>query len=108
MIFLPCLQFGNGKTIDGNGEESSDRRDPNSLGDSLQQPEVQVVLVAVEEALVVGEDQVPGVVTPVDDVGQLYAVGVTAVGAVSEVRAHIFPPGPEPAAAPIQAVVNLK
>lgn len=41
---------------------------PNLLFDSRQQPEVQVVLITVKESLVVGEDQVSGVVAPVDDV----------------------------------------
>lgn len=78
------------------------------LFDSLQQPEVQVVLVAVEEPLVVGEDQVSGVVTPVDDGGQLYVVLVPAFGAMAELHAHVLPPGPESTAARIQAVVNLE
>lgn len=82
--------------------------DPNLLLDSFQEPEVQVVLIAVEEALVVGEDQVPWVVTPVDDVRQLYVVLVPAIGVVAEFHTHIHPPGPEPTAALIQPVVNLK
>ena len=50
--------------------------DPNLLFDSFQEPEVQVVLIAVEEPLVDGEDQVSGVLIPVDDVCQLYVVWV--------------------------------
>lgn len=53
------------------------------LLNSLQQPEVQVVLVAVKEPLVVSEHQVSGVIIPVDDVCQLYVVRVPTCSMVA-------------------------
>lgn len=82
--------------------------DPNLLFDSFQEPEVQVVLIAVEEPLVVGEDQVSGVVILVDDVCQLYVVWVPTLSVVAEFHTHILLPGPESTATLIQTVVNLK
>lgn len=82
--------------------------DPNSLFDSLQEPEVQVVLVAVEEALVAGEDQVSGVVAPVDDVGQLDVVLVPTPGVQPERHTLILLTRPEAAAALIQTTVDLE
>lgn len=74
-----------------------------SLLDSLEDPEVQVVLVAVEEAAVVAEDQPPGVAAPLDVV-QLNVVLVPTVTLIT----HIFPSGPESTAALVQTAVNLK
>lgn len=81
--------------------------DPNLLFDSFQEPEVQVVLVAVEEPLVVGEDQVSGVVAPVD-VFQLYVVLVPTFSVEAELHTHVLLPGLESTAALVQTVVNLK
>lgn len=78
------------------------------LFDSFQEPEVQVVFVAVEEPLVAGEDQVSGVVGPVDDVCQLYVVLVRTIGVVAELHTHVLLPGPESTAALIHTVVNLQ
>lgn len=75
------------------------------LFNSFQEPEVQVVLIAVEEPLVVGKDQVSGVVAPVDDVCQLYVGLVPTFSVVF--HTHILLPGPESTAARIQTVVNL-
>lgn len=80
----------------------------NLLLDSLQEPEVQVVLVAIKEALVVGEDQASGVVAPVDDICQLNKVLVSTLGLVARADTYVHLPGPEPTAALIQAVVNLE
>lgn len=74
-----------------------------SLFDSLEDPEVQVVLVAVEEAAVVAEDQPPGVAAPLD-VFQLNVVLVPTVTLIT----HIFPSGPESTAALVQTAMNLK
>lgn len=78
------------------------------LFDSFQEPEVQVVLVAVKEPLVVGEDQVSRIVTSVDDVCQLYLVLVPTFSMVAEFHTRILLPGPESTTALIQTVVNLK
>lgn len=78
-----------------------------SLFDSLQEPEVQVVLVAVEEALVVCKEQMSWIVTPVD-VFQLYVVRIPTLGVGAKPQAHILVPGLESTAALIQTVVNLK
>lgn len=93
--------------IDSPAAEGMDKQltanpDSNSLPDSLEEPEVQVVLVAVEEAPVVGEDQPSGVVAPAD-VFQLDAVLVPTGPLVT----HVFPSGPEATAALVQSAVNL-
>lgn len=54
-----------------------------------------------------GEDQVPGVVTPLN-VLQLYVVLVPTLSMEAELHTHIFLPGPESTAALVQTVVNLK
>ena len=81
--------------------------DPNLLFDSFQEPEVQVVLIAVEEAFVVGEHQVSGVVSPVDDVCQLYVFLVPTLSIEAQLHTHILLSGPEATAALIKTVVNL-
>lgn len=50
----------------------------------------------------------PGVVAPVHDVLQLYVLGVLTFSVVTELDARILLPRPEPTAARVQAVVNLK
>lgn len=74
-----------------------------SLFDSLEYPEIQVVLVAVEEAAVVAEDQPSGVAAPLDVV-QLNVVLVPTVTLIT----HIFPSGPESTAVLVQTAMDLK
>lgn len=74
-----------------------------SLFDSLEDPEVQVVLVAVKEASVVAEDQPPRIAGPLDVV-QLNVVLVPTVTLITD----IFPSGPESTATLVQTAVNLR
>lgn len=78
------------------------------LLDPLQQPEVQVVLVAVKVALIDGEYEVARVVMPPHHISQSDAVLLPAFKMVAGFVALVLLPGFEPATAGIQALVNLQ
>lgn len=80
---------------------------PNLLCDSFQESEVQIVLVAIKESSVVGEDEVSGVVAP-PDAFQLNVALVPTFRMEAKRHAHIFMPRLESTAAGIQTVMNLR
>lgn len=81
--------------------------DPNLLFDSFQESEVQIVLIAIKESFVVGEDKVSGIVAP-PDAFQLNVGLVPTFSAGAKLHAHIFVPRLESTAAGIQTVMDLR
>lgn len=81
--------------------------DPNLLFYSFQESEVQVVLVAIKETFVVGEDKVSGIVAP-PDAFQLNVVLVPTFSMGAKPHAQILMPWPESTATGIQTVMNLR
>lgn len=81
--------------------------DPNLLFNSFQESEVQVVLVAIKETFVVGEDKVSGIVAP-PDAFQLNVVLVPTFSTGAKLHAQIFMPWLEATATGIQTVINLR
>lgn len=74
---------------------------------SFQEFEVQVVLVAIKETFVVGEDKVSGIVAP-PDAFQPNVVLVPTFSMGASPHAQILMPWPESTATRIQTVMNLR